>query len=85
MTPQHDSLFAPFTLGDMEVSNRVIMSPLTRSRASQPGDVLQRHERRVLPSAGHGMIIAEATQVPQQGLRLHPGSTPRRRSRAGSG
>ncbi|MDW7747479.1 alkene reductase [Halomonas sp.] len=68
MTPQHDSLFAPFTLGDLELPNRVIMSPLTRSRASQPGDVpndmnVEYYRQR----AGAGMIIAEATQVSPQG------------------
>ena len=39
MTQPHDSLFEPFTLGDLRLPNRVVMAPLTRARASQPGDV----------------------------------------------
>ncbi|MFA0704016.1 alkene reductase, partial [Vibrio sp. 10N.222.48.A8] len=33
------SLFKPFTLGGLTLKNRIVMPPMTRSRASQPGDV----------------------------------------------
>ena len=35
--PRHDggepTLFSPYRLGDLELSNRLVMSPMTRSRA----------------------------------------------------
>ena len=33
------SLFQPITVGNLDLSNRIFMAPLTRMRASQPGDV----------------------------------------------
>lgn len=68
MTQHADNLFEPFALGDLELPNRVLMSPLTRSRATQPGDVpndmnVEYYRQR----AGAGLIIAEATQVSPQG------------------
>ncbi|NDC40052.1 MAG: alkene reductase, partial [Chitinophagia bacterium] len=30
---QHDILFSPFQLGNITLKNRVIMAPMTRSRA----------------------------------------------------
>lgn len=68
MTRHTDILFEPFFLGDMKLPNRVLMSPLTRSRATQPGDVpndmnVEYYRQR----AGAGLIIAEATQVSPQG------------------
>jgi N-ethylmaleimide reductase len=32
-------LLQPFQLGDLCLANRLVMAPLTRTRASQPGDV----------------------------------------------
>ena len=34
-----DKLFTPIIIGKTTLANRMIMAPLTRSRASQPGDV----------------------------------------------
>ncbi|MBS3803809.1 MAG: alkene reductase [Oleiphilaceae bacterium] len=63
-----DPLFQPLKLGNTELANRVLMSPLTRSRASQHGDVpnamnLEYYRQR----ASAGLIISEATQVSPQG------------------
>ncbi|OYV35722.1 MAG: hypothetical protein B7Z83_06985, partial [Thiomonas sp. 20-64-5] len=33
------TLFKPLQVGALELPNRLIMAPLTRSRASQPGDI----------------------------------------------
>ena len=33
------SLFQPIRIGDLVLSNRVFMAPLTRMRSNQPGDV----------------------------------------------
>jgi N-ethylmaleimide reductase len=54
-------LFSPVTLGDLELTNRVVMAPLTRMRsgaAGVPNDlVVEHYEQR----AGIGLIITEGT------------------------
>lgn len=68
MSEARDDLFEPFTLGDLQLPNRVIMAPLTRSRASQPGDVpWELNATYYAQRASAGLIIAEATQVSPQG------------------
>lgn len=64
----NDPLFQPLTMGDLTLPNRVLMSPLTRSRSSQPGDVpnamnVHYYEQR----ASAGLILSEATQISPQG------------------
>lgn len=63
-----DPLFRPARLGALELPHRVLMAPLTRARASQPGDApndmnVAYYRQR----AGAGLIISEATQVSPQG------------------
>ncbi|MES2535243.1 MAG: alkene reductase [Pseudomonadota bacterium] len=65
-TPSTD-LFEPFQFGPYLLSNRIVMAPLTRSRA-QKGDIpsqfaAEYYEQR----ASAGLIIAEATQISPQG------------------
>ncbi len=60
-------LFLPFRFGNLTLSNRIVMAPLTRSRAGK-GDVpglmnAQYYAQR----ATAGLIISEATQISQQG------------------
>ena len=60
-------LLSPVRLGDLHLANRVVMAPMTRSRASQ-GDVanaLVAEYYRQRASAG--LIISEASQVSPQG------------------
>lgn len=61
-----DALFQPLTLGDIQLANRMVMAPLTRSRAAEgnvPGPLaIDYYTQR----AGLGLIIAEATQVSAQ-------------------
>ncbi|OHC65112.1 MAG: alkene reductase [Rhodocyclales bacterium GWA2_65_19] len=61
-----DALFQPFTLGDIQLANRMVMAPLTRSRAGEdnvPGPLARDYYSQ---RAGMGLIIAEATQVSAQ-------------------
>ena len=68
MTEARDVLFDPFTLGDLRLPNRVIMAPLTRCRAKQPGDIpWELNATYYAQRASAGLIIAEATQVSPQG------------------
>ena len=62
-------LFSPLHLGAYDLKHRVVMAPLTRMRASQPGDVpnaLNAEYYRQRASDG-GLIISEATQVMPEG------------------
>lgn len=69
MSQHHpDPLFRPFPLGALELPNRVLMAPLTRARAGQPGDVpTAMNAEYYRQRAGAGLIISEATQVSPQG------------------
>ena len=63
---QH-SLFEPVKLGDITLSNRIVMAPLTRSRAAK-GDVqgtmnAEYYQQR----ASAGLIVSEATNISQEG------------------
>lgn len=58
------TLFEPLTLGDLILPNRIVMAPLTRMRATSPGDVpndlmLEYYRQR----AGAGLIVSEGTQI----------------------
>lgn len=60
-------LFTPFTIGDLELPNRMIMAPLTRGRAgdqSVPNDLMIEYYRQ---RASAGLIISEATHISPQG------------------
>lgn len=60
----NDALFDSLEIGAIDVDHRVLMAPLTRSRAKQPGDVP--HEINATyyaQRATAGMIISEATSV----------------------
>ncbi|HEY4316524.1 MAG TPA: alkene reductase [Herbaspirillum sp.] len=63
------TLFDPIKIGAFDLPNRVIMAPLTRSRAVGPGRVpndlmVQYYTQR----ASAGLIISEATSVTPQGV-----------------
>ena len=61
-------LLTPIELGDLELPNRVWMAPLTRSRASMPGNVPNELMGEYYAQrASSGLIIAEATPVSERG------------------
>jgi N-ethylmaleimide reductase len=62
--PAGDPLFQPGRLGAIELPNRIVMPPMTRSRASQPGDVpnalmAEYYAQR----ASAGLIVSEGTWI----------------------
>jgi N-ethylmaleimide reductase len=68
MTIDADVLFKPIKLGDLTLSNRIAMAPLTRNRATGGGEVpadisVDYYTQR----ASAGLIINEASQISQQG------------------
>jgi N-ethylmaleimide reductase len=61
-------LFQPFKLGPLTLPHRIIMAPLTRSRARQPGNVPSAlNACYYAQRASAALIISEATQVSMQG------------------
>ena len=64
---QEKELFSKYTLGDIELKNRIIMAPMTRCRAigNIPNDLIaQYYEQR----ASAGLIITEGTSPSPNGL-----------------
>lgn len=62
------SLFDPLQLGPLRLRNRVIMAPLTRSRAGAervPNALMAEYYRQ---RAGAGLILSEATSVTPMGV-----------------
>ena len=56
-------LFQPYTLGSLTLANRIVMAPLTRSRAlagDVPGPLAVTYYTQ---RASAGLIISEATQI----------------------
>ncbi|WP_288903578.1 alkene reductase [uncultured Sneathiella sp.] len=63
------NLFTPISIGELHLSNRVVMAPLTRMRATVPGNtpnemMAQYYAQRATRG---GLIIAEASQVSEDG------------------
>src|ERR1700687_5500678 len=60
-------LFTPIDVGPLRLPNRVVMAPLTRSRAG-PGNVpTQLNALYYAQRASAGLIISEATQISPEG------------------
>jgi N-ethylmaleimide reductase len=65
----YSRLLSPLQVGDVHLSHRVVMAPLTRLRSSQPGDIpnaLMAEHYGQRASQG-GLLISEATQISRQG------------------
>ena len=66
-----NALFQPIQLGNIELKNRIVMPPMTRSRATQPGnsanDMMAAYYAQ---RASAGLIVAEGTQISPIGSRL---------------
>jgi N-ethylmaleimide reductase len=63
-----EPLFEPVRLGRYDLPHRMVMAPLTRSRARQPGNVPSAlNACYYAQRASAALIVTEATQVSQQG------------------
>src|ERR1700712_1226752 len=64
-----DKLFSPFKAGSMELKSRVVMAPMTRSRADAktnvPNDIMAEYYGQ---RASAGLIITEGTSPSPNGL-----------------
>lgn len=62
------TLFDPLSLGAVQMPNRVLMAPLTRMRATAPGDVPNDLMRDYyVQRASAGLLISEGTQITPEG------------------
>ncbi|RKF17931.1 alkene reductase [Alginatibacterium sediminis] len=63
-----DALFQSIQLGKISLKNRIVMPPMTRSRASQPGNVANAMMAQYYAQrASAGLIVAEGTQISAMG------------------
>lgn len=62
-----NTLFTPITLGKVQLKNRVVMAPMTRSRAAGnvPNELMEKY---YCLRAGAGLIITEGTSPSPNGL-----------------
>ena len=61
-------LFLPYELGDLALANRLVMAPMTRSRAVDGNVANPMAATYYLQRASAGLIVTEATQVSPQGV-----------------
>lgn len=72
-TPSADALFRPLRIGSLDLPNRVVMAPMTRtfSPGGVPGeDVAAYYRRRA--EGGVGLILSEGTVVDRPASTNHP-------------
>ncbi|AYA40191.1 alkene reductase [Xenorhabdus nematophila] len=61
------ALFSPTKLGNIELANRIVMAPLTRSRINKEGVPDELNVTYYVQRASAGLIISEATNISEQG------------------
>jgi N-ethylmaleimide reductase len=62
------NLFTPFQLGPYELRNRLVMAPMTRSRAGEGNVPSELAAEYYAQRATAGLIVTEGTQVSPQGI-----------------
>src|SRR5947209_5461789 len=60
--------FLPYELGGLDLANRIVMAPMTRSRAAEGNVPNPMAATYYLQRASAGLIVTEATQVSPQGV-----------------
>ena len=63
----YESLWKHFALGRLELSNRLVMAPMTRSRAGDGGVPHELNAQYYAQRAGLGLVISEGTQPSEDG------------------
>ena len=61
------TLFDPIKLGELELPNRIVMPPMTRSRAANGNVPTALMAEYYAQRASAGLIVTEGTQISQQG------------------
>ena len=60
-------LFAPFKLGSLGLRNRIVLAPMTRSRADEDGVPSPLAAEYYRQRSGAGLLVSEGSQVSAQG------------------
>jgi N-ethylmaleimide reductase len=60
-------LFFPTRMGSLDLANRIVMAPVTRSRYDEEGVPNELHATYYAQRATAGLIVAEATNISPQG------------------
>jgi len=68
-----NKLYSAYTLGDLQLSNRMVMAPLTRNRAADGAVPTELSTEYYRQRATAGLIITEASQVSAEGVG-YPGT-----------
>jgi N-ethylmaleimide reductase len=64
----YPNLLSPYQLGELSLSNRMVLAPMTRSRAVEGNVPNPLAAKYYAQRAGAGLIVTEATQVSPQGV-----------------
>ena len=69
------NLFSPLTLGSLELPNRLVMAPLTRTRSTRDGVPTELMAEHYSQRASMGLIVSEGTYPSHagQGFTFQPG------------
>ncbi|NCE89688.1 alkene reductase [Pseudomonas sp. L13] len=67
MTSSIDTLFEPIVVGDIALSNRIVMAPMTRARCNPEGVPTPLMREYYTQRSSAGLIIAEASQISLEG------------------
>lgn len=66
---KNQALLTSYTLGDLQLANRLVMAPLTRSRADNPENVpTDLHVEYYRQRASAGLIISEGSQISKRAV-----------------
>ncbi|WP_215396719.1 alkene reductase [Rheinheimera oceanensis] len=63
----NNTLFEPIFAGDIALKNRVVMAPMTRTRAGEDGIPKAMHAKYYAQRASAGLIITEGANISPQG------------------
>jgi len=66
-------LFSPIRIGPLELPNRIVMAPMSRSRAGESNAPQCMNVRYYKQRASAGLIVTEASQISSQGVG-YPGT-----------
>src|ERR1700682_5701912 len=64
----YQGLLSPYRLGELSLNNRMVLAPMTRSRAVEGNVPNPLAAKYYAQRAGAGLIVTEATQVSPQGV-----------------
>ncbi len=67
---KQQALLEPYQLGDLQLKNRIVMAPMTRSRADNPGKVptAELQGKYYMQRASAGLIITEGSQISEKAI-----------------